>query len=93
LRWSEGFHEEYNAPDDPADPSLLLVHLHRVDYDSCLQRHRETASRDWSTEDVVRGDGGQNRIAAPEEFERWFRSGPDLDSPRELIPAHIRAVL
>ena len=93
LSWSEGFHVEYNAPDDPPDPALMLVHLHRIDYDSCLAHHRSTASRNWSEDDIARGDGAQNRIAASEEFERWFRDGQDLDAPRELIPEHIRAVL
>jgi glycosyl transferase family 2 len=93
LRWSEGFHEEYDAPDDPPDSSLLLVHLHRVDYDWCLDRHRATAARNWNEPDAIRGDGAQNRIAAPEQFEHWFRQGADLDSPRELIPEHLRAVL
>lgn len=93
LRWSEGFHEEYDAPDDPPDSGLLLVHLHRVDYDLCLARHRSSATRTWSADDVARGDGFQNRIAADAEFDRWFRAGPDLESPPELIPEHIRTVL
>jgi hypothetical protein len=93
LRWSEGFHEEFVGPDNPPDPELLLVHLHRVDYDWCLERHRSTASRNWSAEDIERRDGWQNRIAAATEFEQWFRAGPDLEAPREVIPERIRAVL
>lgn len=93
LRWSEGFHDEYDAPEDPPDSSLMLVHLHRVDYDWCLERHRATAARNWNEADAIRGDGAQNRIAEPEQFEQWFRNGLDLDSPRELIPEHLRAVL
>ncbi len=93
LRWSEGFHEEYNAPDDPPDPALMLVHLHRIDYDTCLARHRAAAARDWSEEDVILGYGAQNRVTEPDEFEQWFRQGPDLDAPRELIPEHVRPLL
>jgi hypothetical protein len=93
LRWSDGFHQEYNAPDDPPDPELLLVHLHRVDYDMCLARHRASAARDWNEADVVNGYGAQNRIADPREFDEWFYRGADLDAPRELIPEHIRSVL
>ena len=93
LRWSEGFHREFNAPDDPVDPELMLIHLHRIDYDACLARHRSTAARNWSEEDIARGDGTQNRIDAPDEFDQWFRAGPDLDAPRELIPDHIRRLL
>jgi len=93
LRWSEGFHDEFIGPDDPPDRDLLLVHLHRVDYDWCLARHRSTASRNWSAEDIERRDGWQNRVAEATEFEHWFRAGPDLETPREVIPDHIRAVL
>jgi Glycosyl transferase family 2 len=93
LHWTEGFHEELNAPDEPPDPHLMLVHLHRVDYHWCLARHRASATRRWSEEDIARGDGAHNRIADPAEFEEWFRDGPDLDAPREFIPEHIRGVL
>lgn len=93
LRWTEGFHEELSAPDDPPDPNLILVHLHRVDYEWCLRRHRASAARRWSEADIARGDGAQNRIADPAVFEEWFRAGPDLDAPPEFIPAHIREVL
>lgn len=93
LRWSEGFHTEYAAPDDPPDPELMLVHLHRVDYDTCRARHTSSAARDWNEEDVAKGLGRQNRIVEADEFEEWFRRGEDLESPRELIPDHVRAML
>ncbi len=93
LQWSQGFHHEYRAPDAPPDPELLLVHLHRVDYDWCLQRHQRSAARDWSEADRVGGAGAQNRIAEAAAFEQWFRRGPDLDAPAELIPPHIKDVL
>jgi len=32
---------------------LLLVHLHRVDYDMSLTRHQAAASRDWNEADVA----------------------------------------
>lgn len=93
LRWSDGFHHEYNASDDPPDPELLLVHLHRVDHDICLARHQASAARDWNEADIDSGCGAQNRIADPGEFDEWFYRGADLDSPPELIPEHIRSVL
>jgi hypothetical protein len=93
LRWSYGFHQEYNAPDDPPDPELLLVHLHRVDHDTTLARHQAAAARDWNEVDIVNGYGMQNRIVDPSEFEEWFYRGADLDAPPELIPEHIRSLL
>ena len=79
LRWSEGFHDEYDAPEDDVFTEELIETF--IDY----KRKNEA--------DAIRGDGAQNRIAEPEQFEQWFRNGPDLDSPRELIPEHLRAVL
>lgn len=93
LRWADGFHVEFNAPDDAPDPALLLVHLHRADYDICLTRHRASAARDWDPDEVARGSGWQNRITGADDFDEWFRSGPDLDSPRELVPDHLRDLL
>jgi hypothetical protein len=93
LRWSVGFHDEYDAPDDPPDPALMLVHLHRVDRDAYLARHRSTAGRNWSADDIRLGLGVQNRLSDQDELEEWFRAGPDLDAPRELIPEHIRSLL
>lgn len=93
LRWSDGFHREFNAPDDPPDPALLLIHLHRADYDTCLARHAAAAARDWNAEDVERTLGSQNRISEPEAFAAWFRHGADLDTPRERIPDHLRALV
>lgn len=93
LQWSQGFHGEYGAPDDPPDPDLMLIHLHRIDYDWCLERHRRSAARDWNEEDRSGGAGVQNRIVEAAAFEEWFRRGPDLDAPPELIPDHIRSML
>ena len=93
LQWSQGFHREYRAPDGAPDPGLLLVHLHRVDYDWCLERHRHSASRDWNEADLEGGAGAQNRIAEDAAFDEWFRRGPDLDAPPELIPAHLKGAL
>jgi hypothetical protein len=93
LHWSEGFHLEHNAPDDPPDPELLLVHLHRVDYDTCLARHRKASERKWKEADILDGFGVQNRIIEPGEFEEWFRRGSELDTPGELIPEHVRPLL
>ena len=91
LRWVEGFHRELALPYKPPDPRLLLVHLHRVDYEWCFARHRASAARRWPEDDIARGDGWQNRIGTPAEFDEWFRNGPDLSAPREFIPEQIRA--
>ena len=93
LRWSMGFHHEYNTPDAAPDPDLMLVHLHRIDFDWCLARHRRNTARDWSAADLESGAADHHHIVEGAEFEHWFRSGEDLESPRERIPEHLRTVL
>lgn len=93
LRWSDGFHVEHNAPDDAPDPALLLMHLHRADYDTCLARHGIAAARDWNQADLENAGGEHNRIADRDAFDSWFRTGAELTTPRELIPDHIRELL
>lgn len=74
LEWSLGFHR-LRTPDlkmCQPDPELLLLHLHRVDYDTCRAKTLENASRRWSIDDLKTGAGYQNAIVDDEEFDRWF---------------------
>lgn len=94
LRWNAGFHIEYNAPAVAADPELLLIHLHRVDYEYCLARHRAALEMRWAEEDRKWNLGWHQRVVEPEEFDEWFRAGADLEgSTREPIPERLRGVL
>jgi Glycosyl transferase family 2 len=92
LSWSIGFHFDPAFPDLQPDPSLVLVHLHRVDYESCRARHRGTAARNWNEYDVQAGYGRQNRFVEGEAFDTWFFGGFD-DGERELIPETIKNLL
>lgn len=89
LDWKIGFHELASAPPPQPDPELLLIHLHRVDYDSCRRRTLETAARRWSAADIEKDRAAQNRITDAREFEEWFYSPNFDDEPHELeaIPA------
>lgn len=66
LDWAWGFHHERDYPDRPADPNLILVHLHRADLATTRARHawmREQTFQDgqgeagfhhkWSDEEVL----------------------------------------
>jgi hypothetical protein len=90
LRWTLGFHHESNLPDAAPDPDLYLIHLHRVDYARCLERHRAAAAREWSDSDLREGHGRESRVVDEEEFREWFYAGADLEgSVREPIPEHV----
>jgi hypothetical protein len=71
MTWREGFHGradyQYNV-----DPDLRLIHLHRMDYEVCLQRHRSRRDRPWGELDRREGWALHNRITDEAEFERWF---------------------
>jgi hypothetical protein len=71
MRWKPGFHRTLDGAMRP-DPDLYLIHLHRMDYEICLARHRDRRGRAWNDHDVSEGWASHNRITGDEEFARWF---------------------
>jgi hypothetical protein len=92
LSWGRGFHKNRVHVELEPDPELLLIHLHRVDYDYCLDRHRANAAMDWNEADLKAGHGAQNRLVHPRKFKKWFFRGAD-DADRELIPERFKSAL
>ena len=54
------------------DPDLRLIHLHRMDFDVCRERHRIRKERPWNEIDLGQGWASYNRTVEEREFERWF---------------------
>ena len=71
MSWEPGFHMRSDGQLN-LDPDLYLVHLHRMDYEICLARHRWRRERSWNQRDLDAGWAVHNRITEEEEFERWF---------------------
>jgi hypothetical protein len=71
MRWRPGFHGRedfaYNL-----DPDLRLVHLHRMDYGICRERHRTRRRRPWAELDAREGWAIHNQVIEEPEFEHWF---------------------
>jgi hypothetical protein len=71
MSWRPGFHGRsdfhYNL-----DPDLRLIHLHRMDYDICLERHRVRSRRSWGDQDARKRWALHNQIVEEQEFSRWF---------------------
>jgi hypothetical protein len=88
CRWEPGFHGREDGRQQ-VDPDLLMVHLHRMDYEICLDRHRERSSRRWADRDLGEGWGRHNRIVDEAEFARWFYSENTFD---ELQPLRIQPI-
>ncbi len=96
LEWHKGFHGAIGVPPSPetVDPRLLLLHLHRVDFEYCLVRHKAAAARTWSAPDVVAGAGYQNRIVDEDALRAWFYSDDSLGGRLTVqpLPEHWRQV-
>ena len=94
MFWHGGLHVRMDGRANN-DPSLYLIHLHRVDYDTCLARHNQRVSQPWNKRDLDEGWGYQNRITDLEKFHRWFYQDSCSVSPIriERIPDHWRALV
>lgn len=71
TRWEPGFH----AREDGGfrlDPDLILIHLHRMDYEVCLARHRYRRERAWNDQDLAEDWAKHNLITGGDDFARWF---------------------
>jgi hypothetical protein len=71
MQWTPGFHGRTDGS-YALDPDLRMIHLHRMDYEICLERHRTRSRKRWARRDARRGWAGHNRIVDEQEFERWF---------------------
>jgi hypothetical protein len=71
MSWVPGFHRAADLAMRP-EPDLHLIHLHRMDYEICLERHRYRQGRAWHKRDVALGWASHNRITEEAEFARWF---------------------
>lgn len=88
--WKVGFHGLSDGRLN-LDPDLRLIHLHRMDYDICHDRHRMWRERAWNEEDLNGGFSTHNRIADDEEFERWFYTGSCFEDAKEMVVERIPA--
>jgi len=71
MEWRPGFHGRADFQ-TKIDPDLRLIHLHRMDYDICLERHRIRRRKEWAPEDEELSWAVHNQIVDPAEFEDWF---------------------
>jgi hypothetical protein len=71
TRWIPGFHSRVDGRTD-FDPDLCMIHLHRMDYEICLARHRYRRGRAWNERDLTENWARHNLIVDDVEFARWF---------------------
>ncbi len=71
MSWRPGFHGRTDYAFQP-DPDLRLIHLHRMDYEICLERHRIRGRRPWAEPDAREKWAIHNQIVDELAFEHWF---------------------
>jgi hypothetical protein len=71
LEWNPGFHTRVDFQ-TRMDPDLRLIHLHRMDYNICKERHRVRRRKEWADEDKAKQWAVHNRIVEPAKFDDWF---------------------
>jgi hypothetical protein len=89
TRWEPGFHAREDGR-MRLDPDLYLIHLHRMDYEICLARHRYRRGRAWNERDLAESWASHNLITDESDFGRWFYEDSCFDNIEivvEPIPA------
>jgi hypothetical protein len=71
MRWRPGFHGRADFQFN-LDPDLRMIHLHRMDFALCLERHRVRRRKAWAERDSRKGWAVHNQIVDDEQFARWF---------------------
>lgn len=70
LSWVYGYHQ--SIPEVPTSDELLLIHLHRLNYQEAWQRNKRLQEEKWNN-DALRGNlSFQNQIADEGKFREWF---------------------
>jgi Glycosyl transferase family 2 len=78
CRWGPGFHAREDGRME-IDPDLCMIHLHRMDYEICLERHRYRRGRRWNQRDLEHSWARHNLIVDEREFARWFYEDTSFD--------------
>jgi hypothetical protein len=86
TRWVPGFHAREDGQVE-LDPDLCLIHLHRMDYEICLARHRYRHRRRWNELDLAEGWARHNLIVEEAEFARWFYEDDSYEHREPAVQA------
>jgi hypothetical protein len=83
TRWVPGFHTREDGRTE-IDPDLCMIHLHRMDYGICLERHHYRRGLRWNERDLAERWARHNLIVDEAEFTRWFYEDNTIDD-REVV--------
>ncbi len=94
LKWTPGFHSVEDTG-YRQDKDLWLIHLHKMDFALCWEKHAKIASLKWDEECIKRGCGRQFRIQGREEFENYFYGNANYSRPelmKHCLKHYLRCV-
>ncbi len=77
LNWGIGFHKKTSI-EILSSRELLLIHLHKMDYEMSWQKTVNRAKLRWKKSEIEKGRGWQNRITSQKEFDRFFYVTPKI---------------
>jgi hypothetical protein len=93
CNWNYGFHSIIgHDPRGCPSPNLHLIHLHKMDFETCLARNRSRFEKPESLDDTFgKVPGYQNRLGR-EDLKRFWGQSVDTGLPVDLveIPEFIR---
>lgn len=75
LFWKIGFHNVVNIKSN-MDKDLLLIHIHKLDFDMCWNKSFERSKLPWKKSEIVKRRGFQNRMTDVEEFKKYYYGWP-----------------
>jgi len=92
LKWGIGFHNVSQLIPN-YDKKLLLIHLHKFDYEYCWNKSLERSKLKWTDEELKKDRGWQNRITDKEKFDKYYYTWPDgikiVDIPEVVLRTDI----
>jgi hypothetical protein len=76
LDWSIGLHTIHKVDNNSiySEKDLLLIHLHRFDYNKCVNRHLEYANKEWSERTVRNNNNWHYREKDKLKIDKWYFS-------------------
>jgi len=85
LSWNIGNHRMESHPKN-IDHDLLLVHMHKYDYEIVRERHEKFVNMKWSDESLKKNMCWHYRLKDENLFYKWFYV-PDHLFPKHKLPA------
>ena len=58
------------------DKDLLLIHIHKLDFDLCWNKSFERSKLPWKKSEILKRRGFQNRMTDVEEFKKYYYGWP-----------------